>query len=140
VKPNIFAEQCECGVFPSTIHHMKVYTSTHTLTFTSRSVRHTVCEPVVLHGCKCKSFVAVRDDGADSPVNCRIRTNNCHRDFSNPAPIYSSFPQLVFVFCAFSSRLERDALREHFSCTCSRFHVCNKRKKKLWPDFRRLLV
>jgi hypothetical protein len=51
---------------------MKVRTRIHTLTFTSRSVRHTVCEPVFLHGCKCKSFGAVRADFADSPVNCRF--------------------------------------------------------------------
>jgi len=140
VKPNIVTEQSERGVFPSTIHHMNVRTSTHTFTFTSRFVRHKVCEPVVLHGCKCKCFVAVRDDGADSPVNCRIRTNSCHRVFSNPAPAYSSFPKSAFVFWAFSSRLERNALREHFPCTCSRFRVCNKRMKKIWPDFRRLLV
>lgn len=90
---------------------MKVRTSTHTFTFTSRSVRHPLCEPVVLHGCKCKSFVAVRDDGADLPVNCRIRNNGFLRDFSNPPPVYSSFPQLALVFCAFSSRVERDGLR-----------------------------
>jgi hypothetical protein len=51
---------------------MKVRNSTHTLTFTSRSVRRTVCEPVFLHRCKCKSVVAVRADSADSPVNCRF--------------------------------------------------------------------
>jgi hypothetical protein len=137
VKPNIVAEQSECGVFPSTIHHMNVRTSTHTFTFTSRFVRHRVCEPVVLHGYKCKCFVAVRDDGADSPVNCRIRTNRCHRVFSNPTPVYSSFPKSALVFYALFSRLERDALREYFPCTCSLFRVCNERMKTLRPDFRR---
>ena len=140
MKPIIVAEQSECGGFSSTIHHVKVRTSTHTFTFTSRSVRHTVCEPIVLHGCKCKRFVAVRADGADSSFNFQIRTNRCHTDFSNPTPIYSSFPKLALVFCAFSFMLARDALRENLSCSCNHFRVCNKRMKKFWSDFRRRLV